>query len=278
MDVITPVADLIRSCGFDVRVPVSLRSTNNVVVWLSPSPIVAKISTEYDRAARELAVVRELVDLAAPVVAPVDLPIEQPARIDEKTVTFWRYEPQDNAVEPSAAQIAECLFRLHAKLASLRDHAAFPSFRDRLMSAVDALERRERAPELPEADRVLLRETLVDGMSRLTKMTGHERVIHGSPHRFNILVVAAAPKFIDFETVEVGPAEWDLAHLEPGVAGFYPGELDHQALALCRVMVSAATSTWCWDGLARGSDMHSHARHHLEVIRSSRSSVGPFCV
>jgi hypothetical protein len=63
VDVITPVADLVRSCGFDVHQPVSLRSTNNVVVWLSPSLIVAKISKEHDRAGRELAVVRELVEL-----------------------------------------------------------------------------------------------------------------------------------------------------------------------------------------------------------------------
>jgi aminoglycoside phosphotransferase (APT) family kinase protein len=272
VDVMTRVADLIRSNGFDVRLPVTQRSTNNVVVWLSPSCLVAKISTEYERAARELAVVRELVDLAAPVVAPVDLPFEQPATIDEKAVTFWRYEPQDNAVELDAAQIAEYLFRLHSKLASLRDHTALPSFHDRLMSAVDALERRERAPELPETDRALLRETLVDGMSRLTKMSGHERVIHGSPHRFNVLVVDATPSFIDFETVELGPVEWDLAHLEPEVAGSYPGEFDsHATLALCRVMVSAATSTWCWDGLARGSDMNGHAQHHLQVARSSRS-------
>jgi aminoglycoside phosphotransferase (APT) family kinase protein len=96
-------------------------------------------------------------------------------------------------------------------------------------------------------------------------------VIHGSPHRFNILVVDAAPKFIDFETVELGPLEWDLAHLEPEVAGLYPGEFDDQALALCRVMVSAATSTWCWEGLERGSDMQSHAQHHLQVVRSSRT-------
>ena len=138
------------------------------------------------------------------------------------------------------------------------------------MSAVNALKRPGFAPELVEADRALLRETLVDGIAELAKMTGSERVIHGSPHRFNILVVDATPMFIDFETVELGPLEWDLAHLEPEVAGLYPGEFDSQALALCRVMVSAATSTWCWEGLERGSDMQSHAQHHLEVVRSSR--------
>jgi len=274
--VITPVADLVRSCGFDVHQPVSLRSTNNVVVWLSPSPVVAKIFKEHDRAGRELTVVRELVELAAPVVPAVDLGIEQPVSIEEKAVTFWPYEPQDSVIESTAGQIAEYLFRLHSKLASLRGRAAFPSFREPLLTAVGALERRDFAPELSEVDRALLRETLVDGVARLVKMTGRERVIHGSPHRFNILVVDAAPKFIDFETVELGPLEWDLAHLEPEVAGFYPGEVNYQALALCRVMVSAATSTWCWEGLDRGFDMQSHAQHHLEVVRSSRTRTAPY--
>ena len=144
------------------------------------------------------------------------------------------------------------------------------------MSAVGALERPDFAPELVESDRALLRETLVDGIARLAKMTGGERVIHGSPHRFNILVVDAAPEFIDFETVELGPLEWDLAHLEPEVADFYLGEFDAQALALCRVMVSAATSTWCWEGLERGPDMQSHAQHHLQVVRSSRTRTAPY--
>jgi len=268
VDVITPVADLVRSCGFDVHQPVNLRSTNNAVVWLSPSPVVAKISKEHDKAGRELSVVRELVELAAPVVPPVDLGIEQPVSIDEKAITFWRYEPQDDVLEPTAGQIAECLFRLHSKLASMRDRAAFPTFVEPLMNAVRALERPDCSPELVEVDRALLRKTLIDGIARLAKMTRTEQVIHGSPHRFNILVVDAAPQFIDFETVELGPLEWDLAHLEPEVADLYPGEFDHQVLALCRVMVSAATSTWCWEGLDRGSDMQSHAQHHLEIVRS----------
>jgi hypothetical protein len=268
VDVITSVADLVRSCGFDVHRTVNLRSTNNAVVWLSPSPVVAKISKEHDKAGRELAVVRELVELAAPVVPPIDLGIEQPVSIDEKPITFWRYEPQNDVLVPFAGQIAECLFCLHSKLASIRDRAAFPSFAGPLVNAVSALERPDFASELAEVDRALLRKTLIDGIDRLAKMTGSEQVIHGSPHRFNILLVDAAPKFIDFETVELGPLEWDLAHLEPEVADLYPGEFDHQVLALCRVMVSAATSTWCWDGLDRGSDMQSHAQHHLEMVRS----------
>jgi len=271
VDVIALVAKLVRSCGFEVHKSVNLRSTNNVVVWLSPSPVVAKISKGHDRAARELAVVRELTELGAPVVPPLDLGgIEQPVSIDAETITFWRYQPQDHSLEPDSGQIAESLFHLHSTLASMRDRAAFPSFREPLTTAVLDLERPDLAPELVDVDRALLRKTLVDGIALLAKMTGSERVIHGSPHRFNILVVEGAPKFIDFETVELGPLEWDLAHLEPEVADLYPGEFDHHVLSLCRVVLSAATSTWCWGGVDRGSDMQSHAQHHLEIVRSSQ--------
>jgi Ser/Thr protein kinase RdoA (MazF antagonist) len=272
VDAITPAADLVRSWGFDVRDPVSLRSSNNVVVWLSPSPVVAKISRELDRANRELAIARELVALAAPVVHPFERRgIEQPVSMNERVVTFWQYAPQNTVIESSANQVAEYLFRLHSCLASLRDRAALPSVTEPLMSAVSGLERPEFAPGLAEPDRALLRETLVDGVARLARIKGSDQVIHGSPHRFNILNVDGTPKFIDFETVEFGPLEWDLAHLEPAVAAHYPGEIDRQVLELCRVLVSAATSTWCWEGLERGPDMQSHAQHHLEVVRSARS-------
>jgi hypothetical protein len=137
------------------------------------------------------------------------------------------------------------------------------------MPAVRALERPGFAPELAdEGDRALLRGALVDGLDRLGTLGTDTKVVHGSPHRFNILLVEGTPRFIDFETVEIAPLEWDLAHLEPEVADLYPGELDDEVLALSRVMVSAATSAWCWEGVDRGPDMRFHAQHHLDVVRS----------
>ena len=44
MDLITAVANLVRDQGLEVGVPVNLRSTNNVVAWMRPSPVVAKIA------------------------------------------------------------------------------------------------------------------------------------------------------------------------------------------------------------------------------------------
>jgi hypothetical protein len=263
------VAELVRSQGLDVRQPVSLRSTNNVVVWLAPSPVVAKISNDHDGAARELQLVSELVKAHAPVVPPSDLSIEQPLSIDEHSVTFWQYQPQDDVSHSSPAQIARSLFLLHSKLSSIADRVSIPPLRAQLIRVVEALERLNPVSDLSDDDRALLRQALIDGMVQLANLTSGDRVIHGSPHRMNILVVNETSRFIDFETVALGPLEWDLAHLEQEVANLYPIILDDKILDMCRVMVSAATSAWCWEGLHRGADMRSHAEHHLEVVRSS---------
>jgi hypothetical protein len=269
MDPIATVGDFVRANGLVVTDPVDLRSTNNVVIWLAPSPVVAKISKEPDRAVRELKIVRALVELGAPVVPPFDFGPEQPVRLGETTVTFWRYEPQDDVVELDAAQLAHHLFFLHQKLAMLRGRIPLQSYDGPLRGAVRSLDSMKFAPELVAKDRLLLRRALVDGLSRLSPSARTEHVIHGSPHRLNIVAVNGVPSFLDFETVALGPLEWDLAHLEQEVADVYPAKVDPEVLALCRVMVSAATSTWCWEGVDRGPDMRSHAEHHLETVRSA---------
>ena len=128
-------------------------------------------------------------------------------------------------------------------------------------------------PELPSGlasgDCALLRRGLLDGIDALDSLTGPLHVLHGSPHRLNILVMGGEVVFVDFETVEVGPVEWDLAHLEEEVAVHYPADLDQNLLRTCRIAISAATSTWCWESIDRGADMQSHAEHHLEIVRLS---------
>ena len=269
VNTIDAVADLVRSKGLEVNVPVSLRSTNNVVAWLAPSPVVVKISRDHERAVRELEIVRALVEVDAPVIPPIDVGIGQPLIFDEKTVTFWRYEAQDDAIELSSEQVAESLFVLHSKLAVISDRVSLPSYEERLRVALRILEDAERTPELPAEDRALLRQALVGGLSWPRTAARGRNVLHGSPHRLNLLAVGGDPRFIDFETVERGPLEWDLAHLESKVADLYPGELDSELTTSCRIIISAATATWCWAALDRGPDMRNHAEHHLDVVRSS---------
>jgi hypothetical protein len=136
-----------------------------------------------------------------------------------------------------------------------------------LESAVDLLDDPGLPGDLARDDRSLLRRALLEGIDALVSVSDTPHVLHGSPHRFNILVMDEEAVFIDFETVELGPLEWDLAHLEEDVAGLYPAELDQDLLGRCRLSISAATSTWCWEGIDRGPDMRSHAEQHLETVR-----------
>jgi len=269
VDVVAEVRHLIRSTGRVVTDVVDLRSTNNRVVWLAPSSVVAKISMDHDRAVRELRTVEALVELGAPVVPPQEIGAEQPLRLGGATVTFWRYEPQDDVAELDAAQVAHYLALLHEKLATIESPAPLPSYLDSLRAAALLLDQAGFAHDLDGDDRMLLRRALIDGLHQLAQSAPSEHVLHGSPHRLNILTVDEAPAFIDFETVEIGPLEWDLAHLEQDVADVYPAHVDQGVLERCRVLVSAATATWCWASVDRGPDMRSHAEHHLASVRSA---------
>jgi hypothetical protein len=268
MEGIGPVVALAKSLGLAVNEPVPLRLTNNVLVWLRPSMVVAKVSTRPDMAAIELAIARALALAGAPVVPPAAAVGDCLYRVADRDVTFWRYEPQDDSHEPDSPSIALALFQLHGVLDTLRSAIVVPSYDTQVEDAFHALTNEDFARELPAEDRAVLLQALSLGRQRLPGLANTDRIIHGSPHRMNILVVDGSPRFIDFETVQVGPIEWDIAHLEPEVASRYPGPLDADVLALCRLIISAATATWCWGGLDRGPDMRDHAEGHLAIVRA----------
>ena len=115
-------------------------------------------------------------------------------------------------------------------------------------------------------DRTVLVGALANGCHALEDRTCWQP-IHGSLHRFNIVVDETGPKFIDFETIAVGPVEWDLAHLEPQVCENYAGQIDNHLLGILRLAISAMTSALCWHAIDRGPDMIEHASHHLEIVR-----------
>ena len=265
VEMITEVANLVRDRGLDVELPVHLRSTNNVVVWMCPSPVVAKIAPEFDASTRELHVAKSLAAVGAPVVPPIEIGINQPVNVADRWATFWKYVAHEGTATP--AQVAVSLDDLHTGLAGVRDQTRFPPCWGRLESAAGLLGDPELPGGLSRHDRSLLRRAVLDGIAALASMSDPPHVLHGSPHRSNILVVDGEAVFIDFETVELGPLEWDLAHLDEEVAAHYPAELDQDLLRICRIAIGAATSAWCWEGIDRGADMRGHAELHLEFVR-----------
>jgi hypothetical protein len=259
--------------GFGLRLqePVLLRSTNNIVAWLRPAPIVAKVGLGRQPGfRREMSVARELSALGAPVVPPsLELPAIVHSR-DGFEITFWLYCPQSSNVDLPGAQIAAALKRLHAAYATISRElrADLPSYMSELESVSELLRDIVRLSALPEADRHLLRHAFDRLLARMQLLSPAEThiVIHGSPHPYNILTVDGELRFIDFETTCIGPLEWDLAHTAPDAELCYAGAANPTLLRACRDMVSVKTAAWCWADVDRG-DLRYHAEVHLARVK-----------
>jgi aminoglycoside phosphotransferase (APT) family kinase protein len=258
--------------GVQVKEPVSLRSTNNTVVWLRPAMIVAKVGVgHHRRLANELGVALELTGLGGPAPAPASEIPQLVHRCDGFEITFWRYYPQPpGGATISSRQLARALRRLHASLGAISPgmRARLPSFLEELGAVRVLLTDASRLELLSEDDRLLLLHAFDRLAAELqtTVRSGVQRVIHGSPHRRNVLLADGEPRFIDFETVCVGPIEWDLAHLGKEVALDYGEALNRPLERACRDMASVKTAAWCWRGANRG-DLRDHAEFHLAQVR-----------
>jgi Ser/Thr protein kinase RdoA (MazF antagonist) len=254
--------------GIRATTPVVLRDTNNVVVWLRPHPVVAKVGTNKRRLENELRIAEHLVAMGAPVVGPTDL-LPRAVLIDEgHDATFWVFHPQQPGTEPGAEDVANALRSLHLALARLPEPVAagLPPFEAALDSLPVLLNDAAALNVLSAEDRALLARAHDMLRSELEQRSLTRERIHGSPHRLNVLVVDRRTRFIDFETTCLGPIEWDLAHLEPAVAAAHREPFDPETLRICRRLASVATATWCLNEHERG-DLRSHGEYHLALVR-----------
>lgn len=271
MKAIDAAIEVAGSFGLQVHEPLPLRSTNNVVAWLRPAAIVAKVGTGHHPGFnREICISRQLSELRAPVVAPAS---EVPAIVHTHNgfnITFWRYHPQPLDWEASSSEVASALRRLHEVLSQLstelRDE--LPSYLAELDSVSQLLRDGSRLVALPESDRLLMIHAFDRLMERMLALSPtHTHItIHGSPHPYNILRVGNELRFIDFETTCIGPCEWDLAHTDSEVPQAYSRMTNVELLKVCRDMVSLKTAAWCWADAERG-DLRYHAEIHLAQVK-----------
>ena len=272
MGAIEAAVKVATAFGVQVKEPVPLRSTNNTVVWLRPTRVVAKIGVgRHRRLADELQVALELSVLGGPAAAPASEIPQLVHRRDGFEITFWRYYPQPpGGLTISSLHLAGALRRLHASLEAISPgtRARLPSFLEELGAVRVLLTDASRLELLSERDRLLLLHAFDRLAAELqtTMRSSLQRLIHGSPHRRNVLLADGEPRFIDFETVCVGPIEWDLAHLGPEVALDYGEALNKRLERACRDMTSVKTAAWCWADANRG-DLRDHAEFHLAQVR-----------
>lgn len=258
-----------RAAGFDGSDPVVLQDSNNVVAWLAPHPIVAKVGV-FDHSAdaleQEVAVAAHVAEQGVAIARPLG-PIERSAA-DGLPVTLWERVDGILAEPVDAAALAHLLATVWVALAAFPgelpgyeatlDHAAGALVDDRAMQAL--------APE----DLRLLRAAFARHRGEVAARTTHRQPLHGEPHPGNVLTTGDGLVFLDFEGTCTGPKEWDLAAAPPEVAG-HVADVDRQLLTSARLLRSAFVAVWGWVN-ADHPDMRRHGEHHLALLRAEAAS------
>lgn len=207
---VTVAARLGVTCGE----PVILADGANVIVHLSPSPVVAKVAatTPAVRAdvavwlQRELDVVLFLSGAGVPVIAPS--PEVPPAahRGDGHVMSFWTYLKPAGPKLPDEAVIGSMLRDLHTVLRSypgtmpvLSPLADIPAFLARPGAAVS------------DADAVGIAGAYTRLTRELAQTSSAEQVLRGDAGASNLMHADGGWVWHDFEDTCTGPVAWDLA-------------------------------------------------------------------
>jgi aminoglycoside phosphotransferase (APT) family kinase protein len=203
------LADACSGVGLDAAGAALLGPVaDNAAFGLPGAAAVARVASSAKalaRAERELRVARWLVSQDFPAVRPL-AGVDQPVVAGGRVATFWEEIPSPE--QASTAELGALLRRLHG-LPTPDSFALDP-----LRPFVRLSDHIEAATGVPDQDRAFLRRRL----ARLRGAYGRLEfvlpggVIHGDPHRKNVLRAADGQVvLLDLERFSVGPREWDLA-------------------------------------------------------------------
>jgi hypothetical protein len=263
--------------GLLVDDAVVLNDSNRLVLRLLPCDVVARVApityqaigayslwADYQaRAEIEVELVQRLGETDSPV-AVLDPRVEPRVFLrDGFVVDMWTYfEPVQSEVSP--ADYAHALERLHA--AMRRIDVTAPHFMDRVADTQRWIASRDVTPELSDADRGLLADTLGNLRRSVVGRGAAEQLLHGEPHQWNVLNTAHGPLFIDFENCVRGPVEFDLAWVPQEVSERYPNA-DRELVVECRGLVLAIIAAHFW----RPDNQHPNSQGRAEFLDGVRA-------
>lgn len=262
--------------GLVVDDAVVLNDSNRLVLRLLPCDVVARVGpiayedigvyslwADYRaRAEAEAEIVRLLAETDSPI-AVLDPRVEPRVYVrDGFVIDMWTYFEPVRSDVPSA-DYAHALERLHG--AMRRIDVTTPWFIDRVGDTEHWVASRDITPELTDADRELLVDTLRNLRRSIVDRGAAEQLLHGEPHQWNVLNTTHGPLFIDFENCARGPVEYDLAWVPEDVSERYP-DADRQLLGECRgLMLAIIAAHFC-----RPDNQHPNRRgreEYLDVVR-----------
>jgi Ser/Thr protein kinase RdoA (MazF antagonist) len=214
-------------------------------VRLLPCDVLARVApTAHQVAQFEVELAQRLAETESPVGALEPRAEPRVYERDGFVVTLWTYYQPVAPREVSPADYANALERLHAGMRKL--DVRTPHFTDRVEEAQRLAESSTLTPDLADADRELLINTLRSRRQAIGGRGAAEQVLHGEPHPGNVLKTKTGLLFIDLETCCRGPVEFDLAHIPEDVSERY-ADADEELLSECRILVLAMVAAWRWD-------------------------------
>ena len=265
--------------GMTSVTPVILKDSNHTSIHLVPFPVVARVvaprvgQDPSTALSAELLVAEHLARAGAPIVAPtVDVPPGPHLEANE-TMTLWQFVAHCPAEESDGPVAAEGLREIHSALGSYLGR--LPSFEVALDACRRLLQEETALPALATPDKHFLL-TEHDRLRRLLAAAAMAPVaIHGDPHLGNVLMTPRGPRWTDWESVCLGPLEWDLACLPESTLAIVPA-VNTELLAVLKDLRSVCVAVWCWAEPDRASEKRQAAEYHLRRLRErSRAAASP---
>ncbi|MEO6398167.1 MAG: aminoglycoside phosphotransferase family protein [Tepidiformaceae bacterium] len=254
--------------GLSANDAVVLQNSNRLMLRLTPCDVVARIAPLAFRASAEFEVeiARGLAETGSPVAALE--PRVQPRVYvrDGFVINFWTYYETVSPQEIGPNEYVQALERLHAGMRQI--DLPTPHFTDRVSEAQALVENRDETPELADAGRELLSDTLRSLRRAIAARGRAEQLLHGEPHPGNLLRTKNGLLFIDFETCCRGPIEFDIAHAPDEVGDRYPG-VDQALLRECRILKLAMIASWRWDRTDQFPNGRELGMEYLGLVRAA---------
>lgn len=240
--------------GVTCTEPVILADGANFIVYLSPSPVVAKVAAitpavRPDVAVwlqRELDVVLFLAGAAAPVIAPSPEVPPTAHSGDGHVMSFWTYLKPSGTGRPDEATIGFMLRELHAVL------RLYPATMPVLspLDDIPAFLGRPRVT-LSDADAAGIAGAYARLTGELADTSSAEQILHGDAGVSNLMHADGGWVWHDFEDTCTGPVAWDLAastassHLDGSrVLEAYRDAVDPAQLRICEQLRLLNLTVW----------------------------------
>ena len=173
--------------GLTVDDAIVLQESNKLTVRLLPCDVLARVAEERIRrwAEFEVELALRLAETGGPVAA-LEPRVAPGAYVhDGFVVTLWTYYEPVPSREFAPADYAHALERLHDCMRQI--DFPTPHFTDRITDAQRLIGNRDQTPQLIDADRELLSNTLRSLRQAISTRGCPEQLLHGEPHPGNVL-------------------------------------------------------------------------------------------